>query len=126
MEIRSGVDMFYIPRMERAVKEDNSVYFRNVFTSYERQCAEQHSFPTAYYATRFAAKEAVFKTLTTQWLWSMAWSQIEIRSKPCGGLYIMFNGQIAKIVKDMKIIDISVSVSWDTDYAIAYSTLLLV
>lgn len=63
MEVRSGVDIFLIRRMKQTLEENNQIYLESIFTPKERERAKNHEDVTAYFATRFAAKEAVFKAL---------------------------------------------------------------
>lgn len=125
MEVRSGVDIFLIKRMKQVIEENNQVFLKNVFTKKERVRAKKHEDMTAYFATRFAAKEAVFKTLCISWEEKMEWSQIEILKCPAGNLTVVLHGRIEEIWKSLGRGQISVSVSWDTDYAIAMATALL-
>jgi len=117
---RTGVDIVHIRHFEAVLEENNAKYFSSVYTDYEMQCAAGHRCPAAFYATRFAAKEAVFKALSIEWEDSMEWSQIEIRSHACGSLEARFFGRIQEIARENGVRDISLSVSWDADYAVAF------
>ncbi len=60
-----GVDTVNIQDIQRFLGEQGiqSAYARHTFTPAERDCAERSSDAAEYLASRFAAKEAVFKAL---------------------------------------------------------------
>lgn len=125
MDVRSGVDIFLIKRMKQVLDENNQIYLKSVFTAEEQAGAKTHEDVTAYFATRFAAKEAVFKTLCITWEEDMEWSQIEILRCPAGNLSVELHARLGEVWRLLGRGQISVSVSWDTDYAIAVATALL-
>ena len=93
-----------------------------VKTFSKREIAEANSRINllVYYATRFAGKEAVYKTLN----WDGAhfgFSDIEILNRENGQPYVTLYGKPEKFAKDNGIERISISLSYDDEYAIAYA-----
>ena len=60
-----GTDLVDIRRIERAIARHGDRFVNRIFTSTERNLAEQRADRAATYAKRFAAKEACAKALGT-------------------------------------------------------------
>jgi len=111
-----GVDIVEIKRLNEAFNKWGERFQRKVFTSKEIQgCQLRSRAKLAYLAGRFAAKEAVFKSLEG----GISWQDIEIlaakNGKPC-----LHHGERMKGVMSKKgIKNILISISHDSNYAIA-------
>lgn len=88
--------------------ESNSSFINRVFTENERDIAKKIKVPYNFYATRFAAKEAIIKA--TDGLFDF--NEIEIIKG--------INGKpVPRIINHNEYV-ISLSLSYDNDYAMAY------
>ncbi len=111
-----GVDIVEIKKLNEAFNKWGERFQRKVFTSKEIQsCQLRGRAKLAYLAGRFAAKEAVFKSLEG----GISWQDIEIlaakNGKPC-----LHPGERMKGVMSKKgIKNILISISHDSNYAIA-------
>jgi phosphopantetheine--protein transferase-like protein len=76
--------------------------------------------PLYSYATRFAGKEAVFKALHINGE-DIRLNEIEILELENGQPFITLHGKAERISKERGISQIHISLSYDTDYAIAYA-----
>lgn len=102
-----GCDILYIPRIKNII-ESNTSFINKVFTEKERDIAKNIKIPYNFYATRFAAKEAIIKA--TNGLFDF--NEIEILKGN--------NGEpLPRIIGNEEYI-INLSLSYDNDYAIAY------
>lgn len=118
-----GVDIIHVDRVRKALDQEGKQYLDAVFTPEEQLEAEEHPNPMAYYATRFAAKEAIFKCLNTTWDDDMDWTQIALKRNPDHGISAHLTGRIAECPICWNPYQIQVSISWDTDYAVAFATI---
>ena len=118
-----GVDILDIRRIEKELRENGPDYLQAVYTTEEIQQASCHRNPAAFFATRFAAKEAVAKCLELPEDEDAEWCQIAIRRTAGGGLCAQLQGHLATVTKLPKNAVIAVSVSWDGNYAIAVAQL---
>ena len=109
-----GVDLIKISRVREAIRQDGEAYLEEIFTAFERELMQAHPDPIIYAATRFAAKEAVFKALGVTWEDLESFTLIEILPASYGGVYARLWGRFASVAGT-----VAVSLSWDTDYAIA-------
>ena len=60
-----GTDIVNIKRMEKSIKKNGVVFKNKIFSKNEINYCEKRKNPFAFYAKRFAAKEALSKALGT-------------------------------------------------------------
>ena len=112
--VRCGTDIIEISRIKKAI-ETNDKFIERIFTDSEILYSEsKKSQKYESYAARFAAKEAVYKLISSnvQFVDGM-WKKIEILNKENGKPYVKLDLE----VPGLKYIDISLSHS--RDYAVA-------
>lgn len=111
-----GVDLMHLPRMRQVLETGGEVFLNRVFTPREQQKAILHPRPVVCYAKMFAAKEAVFKALSTTWDGGGLFTDIEIISHEKGHPEVILHGPFRELACGSSI---SVSMSYDGDYATA-------
>lgn len=114
-----GVDVVSLARMRDVLETSGEPLVRRMFSDYERERAARYPDPTAYLATRFAAKEAVFKTLGIGWESGVEFAQVEIRDGEHGEPSAMLHGRFADVATERGVARILVSLSSDGDIATA-------
>ncbi len=114
-----GVDVVSLGRMRDALATSGDAFVRRTFSAYERERASRHADPTAYLATRFAAKEAVFKTLGIGWDSGVELSQVEVRDGEHGEPTAALHGRFAEVAAERGVVRILLSLSSDGDIATA-------
>lgn len=119
MRYQVGVDIFAMERMQRAIQQDNPCYFDSVFTVQEQESARDHPDPLAYYATRFALKEAAFKALGTHWTEAMAWHQIATSGTGWQMPVVEYTGAMGDAARAIGVTGVSASISSDGGMAFA-------
>ena len=105
--MKIGTDIVYIPRLKKMVDTTPSL-INKVFTDKEKLIASNILDPINFYATRFAAKEAIMKATSVKY----DFREIEIDKAGDGS-------PIPRILTN-KDIEIELSLSFDNDYAIAF------
>ena len=119
--LTTGVDIIYVPRVERAIREFGDRFLGRVYTPLERlYCRER----IPELAARFAAKEAVSKALGVGMRIlardGIQWHEAEIigdvRGKPLVRLY----GGAALRATELGLKEWSVSLTHEREYAIAF------
>ncbi len=66
MQIRTGVDITEVQRIQEAIEKSGEAFLRKIFTVQEQQyCGSRGAHRYESFAARFAAKEAVVKALGT-------------------------------------------------------------
>ncbi len=115
MLLKTGVDIIEIPRIQVALDRFGERFLQRVFTPGE--IAECKGRAEAL-AVRFAAKEAVSKTLGTG-IGPVAWLEMETLSKRSGEPYIVLHERAERIAKYLGLTTWAVSLSHSRENAIA-------
>lgn len=121
-----GIDIVNIMRIEDTIQRWNDKFLCRTFTPQEiRYCSSKHS-PHPHYAARFAAKEAVFKAIGTGWARGVTWHDVEVYNDPHSGRpSIALAGKCLEIMTQFPAYRVLISLSHDTDYAIAQAMILI-
>lgn len=115
-----GTDILKISRLEEMEFNPQDPFFIRVFSGKELEEALRRDNRTAYLCTRFAGKEAVFKALSPD-LAHVDLNEIEILSLDSGKPYVTMHRKILQYSMEKGIDEILISLSYDTEYAIAYA-----
>lgn len=120
MDIQVGVDLLSIERITVIFSSESEAFERKVFTEREQSEAKKRINPINYYATRFAGKEAVFKSLEISGS-TIQLKDIEILSSTEGIPIVQLHGNLKKIVMEKGFLQTKLSLSSENNYAIAYA-----
>jgi len=119
-----GTDILKISTIEKVVSDMSDPFILKTYTSAEIQLINSRPIPLYSYATRFAGKEAVFKSLRISGD-NIYLNQIEILEDSFGIPTVTLSENVEKIAISKGVTNIMISLSYDTDYAIAYATALV-
>ncbi|NNJ31912.1 holo-ACP synthase [Lacrimispora defluvii] len=122
MMIGIGTDILNIHNIENAVKDLKDPFVQKTYTKGELELILSRPVPLNSFATRFAGKEAVFKALLVH-PDAVRLNEIEILENENGQPVVFFHGNAKKLAEDKGIKTALISLSYDTDYAIAYAVL---
>lgn len=117
-----GTDILDRERLDRGL---DAAFIRRAYTDAERLQAAQRYDPSAYYATRFAAKEAVFKAISAC-VTDFHPQDIETLADEHGKPGVFLHGKTAEEVNDRlagREYSILVSLSCEDKTAIAYAVI---
>jgi holo-[acyl-carrier protein] synthase len=115
MIIRSGVDIIEIARFEGQKPEIRKRFFARVFTIRELTLMRNSN---ASAAGKFAAKEAVAKTLGCG-IGEVRWQDIEILQKENGEPYLILHSRAQEISEALGLTTWSISISHSKQNAVA-------
>ncbi len=115
MLLRTGVDLIEIARIEEVVRRHGRHYLQRVYTEAELKQAGRQ---VESLAGRFAAKEAVAKTLGTG-IGEVAWKDIEILGDEQNAPTLNLYGAAASKAKQLGLSSWSISISHSTSHAVA-------
>lgn len=117
MKINTGIDIIEIERVKSSIENTNGKFCDRVYTENEiKYCESKKTQKYQHYAARFAAKEAVFKAISSKLnsKYEIEWKDIEITNDKEGKP----NVKIFNSVMD-EIEDIEMSISHCKEYAVA-------
>ncbi len=123
MNLRTGVDMIEIERVNQAVAAHGDRFLDRVFTPAELAYCQGRR---ESLAARFAVKEAVAKALGTGiWRQGVTWTDIETLSDPeSGAPRLVLHGSAAAQAQAQGLTTWAISLSHDRSRAIAFVTAL--
>jgi holo-[acyl-carrier protein] synthase len=122
MVLGIGIDILNIQRMRDVLESDSDSgsFMNKVFTVKEQEQVSDHPDPVAYFATRFAGKEAVFKCFGIDGS-GIKLNEIEIRGAETEQPQVTLLGKLREIAEKKGVNNIQISLSYDTDYAVAFA-----
>lgn len=98
MIIGIGTDLCDIRRIEESIEKFGDRFLDKIFTKPEREYCEPKSGKAAYYAKRFAAKEAVAKAIAGKKTGALSWQDVEVENDPSGRPRInLYRGALARV-----------------------------
>ena len=115
-----GTDIVNIRRIEQSLKKHKFTFINKIFSKKEIAYCEKRKNPSAFYAKRFAAKEAFSKALGTGIIKGVNLKNIEISNNAYGKPSILLKGSLANYLKKKvknKKYDIYLSLSDDKPWA---------
>ncbi len=123
MKIYCGTDIIETDRIKEAIQTQGKSFLNKVFTIHEIEyCENRKSQKYQHYAARFAAKEAIFKALSTMLnnKYDITWQNIQIKNIGNGKPLVEFiNTQLENIES------IDISMAHIKDYSTATAVILV-
>lgn len=118
-----GTDILKVSHLEHTVTAVDDPFVLATYTDKELALIRSRPIPLYSFATRFAGKEAVFKALSVHGK-TIRLNEIEILENEVGVPVVTLHGKARQIAARKGIRHILLSLSYDTDYAIAYAAAL--
>lgn len=119
MILGTGIDIVEVARINRLLEKHSSRFEEKIFTPDEILYCQSKAEPGIHFAARFAVKEAVMKCLGTGMDKGIAFKDIEVSHEDTGRPTIKTHGQAKETMVRLKIKNIHISISHETNYAIA-------
>jgi len=117
-----GTDILLIDRMRCQITEP--AFMSRVFTPGEMNVGRMRADPATYYAKVFAAKEAVFKCFGIPADQLGSWLNIEIKDSEEAQPEVRLSGLMAEHALARRVDKVMLSLSSDTDYAVAFAAVV--
>jgi len=115
MIVGIGCDIVDISRIERLMQDKGDQFIKRVFTKFEIESAPSNEpLKTAYFAKRFAAKEAFSKAVGTGIGSEIAYNEIEVQNDEAGKPFFHFT------TSKYSRLNIQLSLSDEKNQAIAF------
>ena len=104
--------------MEEILRRTPS-FSERMFTDEERSYCDSSSRPSAHYACRFAAREAILKALGTGFGQGVGRKDVSVSRDQFGRPLAVLSGRAEQIARERGIVEVALSLSFTTDLAIA-------
>lgn len=119
-----GVDIIKVERISDILSRSGRKFLRKVFT--QREISKSPKMPESeatYFATLFAAKESILKAFGIGWRGASG-RDIDVRQDKFGAPLVKLGGELAKLAKRKGVVNILISLSYDSGYAVAVCVLV--
>lgn len=116
--IGHGIDIVEIKRIKEIIDRFGNRFETRCFTEAECMAAGAGLNRSQYLAGRFAAKEAVLKTLGKGWSQGISWTDIEIERLSTGKPFVVLHGRCQEIAAELGIASWFLSISHTALYAV--------
>lgn len=114
-----GTDIVEVVRIGQMIEKHGETFINRVYTDQEIAYCQRRKEYLQHYAGRWAAKEAVMKTLGTGWSRGVGWKDIEVTTELSGAPTIKIHGAAKDIMQQLEITRILISISHCRSYATA-------
>jgi len=106
-----GIDIVDIRRIDKLLKKNGERFLHKIFTAEEIEISKNYRGKkyAAYFAKRFAAKEAVAKALSSGFGKNLEWREINIGKEKSGRPVIMLKGKARKLAGENTSLHLSIS-----------------
>ena len=123
-----GTDILNMHLLEDCSLAPSDPFLRRTYTEEEQREAAAREDSRAYYATRFAAKEALFKALYAaadprRGEAPKRGTEMEVLTLENGAPCVRLSGDAKERARSMGVTKIHLSLSYDTPYAVAFAVL---
>lgn len=115
-----GTDIIEMRRIRNMYRITDDPFVKKTYSDKEQEEAKGWSEPALYFASRFAGKEAVFKSLGIDGA-NIRLNEIEILGSEPGRLKITLSGYAGKVAGKKGIKEVLISLSYDNEYAVAFA-----
>ncbi|MFH2114498.1 MAG: holo-ACP synthase [Spirochaetota bacterium] len=114
-----GVDIVELEQMKDILSRSGEIFISRVYGPQERIYSHGLEDPTAYYASSFAAKEALFKALVLDWEEGIDLRDIETLRGTSGEPRICLHGPAAEAARRKGFTHFQISISYGMSCALA-------
>jgi len=124
MVLGLGIDIIEIARVKKSIDRYAENFLNKVFTESEINYCNSKFNKYQHFAARFAAKEAVYKALTSGWKEGLRWKDIEVQNDASGMPSIKPSGKLKSFLSENAQLKVSISHSdnYVTAVAIIYKS----
>jgi holo-[acyl-carrier protein] synthase len=119
MIVGIGVDIVEISKIELAMTRRGDRLRARAFTPLEIEYCEGRFNKHQHYAARFAAKEAVFKAISTGWRQGVGWNDVEVSNQMSGKPVLLLRGKTLEFATQLGAKRYWLSLSHTDHYAVA-------
>ena len=121
MVLGIGIDIIEIDRIKKSVDRFGDLFINKIFTETEKEYCLNKQNKYQHLAARFAAKEAIFKAISTATGFSFGWKDLEIYNEKNGMPHVKLLGKLSDFLNDGK--DLKITMSHSVNYVTCFAIL---
>jgi holo-[acyl-carrier protein] synthase len=119
-----GTNIIECLRIGRLIEKHGEQFLSRVYTAREIRFCQARKRPLEHFASHWAAKEAVLKSIGTCWKPGLAWTDVEIRHHAGGTPRVILRGAIHELAELHGVGVVLLSMASCRAYATAFATAL--
>lgn len=123
MVLGVGTDVVCVERARKAFSRREGRLLRRVFSAEEIEQIGDNAQKWQRLAARFAAKEAVMKSLGVG-MWQIGFLDIVLGREPCGKPTVSLLGRAAARARQIRVKQVLISMAHEHEYAVAHALAL--
>jgi len=116
-----GTDIVECLRIGRMIEQHGELFLNRVFTEREVRYCQSRKRTTEHFAGRWAAKEAVLKSIGVGWRRGLSWTDVEVRNEGGGRPQVLLCGAAKELAVSRRVGDVLLSIAHCRAYAVAYA-----
>ncbi len=116
-----GTDIVECLRVGRMIEKHGEVFLTRVYTEREIHYCHTRKHAMQHFAGRWAAKEAILKSLGTGWSRGISWNDMEVCVDPAGKPSVKLRAGTLERAKKLRVTDVLISISHSRAYATAFA-----
>ena len=109
-------------RIAEMIEKHNDLFLERVYTALELKYCQGRKSAVQHYAGRWAAKEAILKSMGTGWAKGIQWTDIEILNEMGGKPSVFLHNAAREWCDKLGISEILISISHCNSFATAFAT----
>src|SRR5262245_32629056 len=106
-----GTDIVECLRVGRMIERHGELFLTRVYTDRELRYCQARKRSVEHFAARWAAKEAILKSLGTGWSKGICWTDVEVVNEPGGKPTVHLGGATLDLAQRLRLSDILLTMS---------------
>jgi len=121
MVLGIGIDIIEIERIKESIEKLGERFLNKIYTKKELDYCSSKANKYQHYAARFAAKEAIYKAISSHYRKGIGWHEVEIYNEPNGMPSVKLYGNLKTFLGgDM---DLKITMSHSDNYVTCFAIL---
>lgn len=116
-----GVDLVSLKRISKTYERFGEKFLNRILTEGEKEYLRRRKKSIHHLASRFAAKEAVYKSLGHFLPFGIRWKEIEIKREGSGPPSVILHGLTRKKAGEWGVKRVHISITHDNDTCICFA-----
>lgn len=123
MVLGIGIDIIEIERIKESIEKLGDRFLNKLFTNKELEYCVSKANKYQHYAARFAAKEAIYKAISSHYSQGIGWHEVEIFNEPNGMPSVKLYGKLKNFLGDDK--ELKITMSHSDNYVTCFAILFI-
>ena len=119
-----GTDIVECLRVGRMIERHGELFLARIYTEREVRFCQSRRRATEHFAARWAAKEAILKSLGQPWRRGVEWTDLEVVQEPGDPPEVVLYGATKELARGLRVSGVMLSMGHCRAYATAHAVAL--